>query len=102
MQGVTGVITTICLNPCFDRTVEVDSLKLNSVNRIRTARDDLGGKGINVAIVARRLGLDVQCLGLTGTEGSAVLSEQLDREGLKHFFLHVPGRVRTNMKRCGC
>ena len=56
MQGVTGVITTICLNPCFDRTVEVDSLKLNSVNRIRTARDDLGGKGINVAIVAQRLG----------------------------------------------
>ena len=89
MQGVTGVITTICLNPCFDRTVEVDSLKLNSVNRIRTARDDLGGKGINVAIVAQRLGLDVQCLGLMGVEGAAELSQQMDREGLKHTFLKI-------------
>ena len=95
---MTVVITTICLNPCFDRTVEVDSLKLNSVNRIRSARDDLGGKGINVAIVARRLGLNVQCLGLMGVEGSAELSEQMDREGLMHSFLHIPGRVRTNMK----
>lgn len=92
------MITTICLNPCFDRTVEVDSLQLNSVNRIRSARDDLGGKGINVAVVARRLGLDVQCLGLMGTEGSTELSELMDREGLKHSFLQVPGRVRTNMK----
>ena len=92
------MITTICLNPCFDRTVEVDSLKLNSVNRIRTARDDLGGKGINVAIVAQRLGLDVQCLGLMGVEGAAELSQQMDREGLKHTFLKIPGRVRTNMK----
>ena len=92
------MITAICLNPCFDRTVEVDSLKLNSVNRIRAARDDLGGKGINVAIVASRLGLDVQCLGLMGEEGSAELTEQMDREGLRHSFLRVPGRVRTNMK----
>ena len=92
------MITTICLNPCFDRTVEVDSLQISRVNRIRSARDDLGGKGINVAVVARRLGLDVQCLGLMGAEGSAELEEMMDREGLKHHFLSVPGRVRTNMK----
>ena len=98
MQEVTGMITTICLNPCFDRTVTVDSLQMNRVNRIRTARDDLGGKGINVAVVAKRLGLEVQCLGLTGSEGSSELSEMMDRENLKHHFLSVPGRVRTNMK----
>ncbi len=92
------MITTICLNPWFDRTVEVDSLQLNRVNRIRTARDDMGGKGINVAVVAQRLGLDVQCLGLMGGEGSVELSEMMDRENLRHHFLSVPGRVRTNMK----
>ena len=92
------MITTICLNPCFDRTVEVDSLQISRVNRIRCARDDMGGKGINVAVVAKRLGLDVQCLGLMGQEGSVELREMMDREGLKHHFLSVPGRVRTNMK----
>ena len=54
------MITTICMNPCFDKTVEVDELKVGQVNRIRDARVDQGGKGINVAVVAERLGLDVQ------------------------------------------
>ena len=92
------MITTICMNPCFDRTVEVDTLQISRVNRIRNARDDLGGKGINVAVVAGRLGLDVQCIGIMGTDGSSELGGLMDREGLQHRFLTVPGRVRTNMK----
>jgi len=92
------VITTICMNPCFDRTVEVDTLQISRVNRIRNARDDLGGKGINVAVVAGRLGLDAQCIGIMGTDGSSELCGLMDREGLRHRFLTVPGRVRTNMK----
>ncbi len=92
------MITTICLNPCFDRTVEVDSLQPGKVNRIRAARDDMGGKGINVAVVAGRLGLEVQCIGIMGENGANELSARMDRENLKHSFLTVPGRVRTNMK----
>ncbi len=92
------MITTICMNPCFDRTVEVDTLQISRVNRIRNARDDLGGKGINVAVVAGRLGLDVQCIGIMGADGSSELCSLMDREGLRHRFLTVPGRVRTNMK----
>ena len=64
------MITTICMNPSFDRTVEIDTLQIGQVNRIGNARIDLGGKGINVAVVADRLGLDVQCLGLMGKDGS--------------------------------
>ena len=52
------MITTICLNPSFDRTVEMNSLKVGDVNRVRALREDMGGKGINVAVVAQRLGLD--------------------------------------------
>ena len=92
------MITTICLNPCFDKTVNVDSLQPGQVNRIRDTRVDLGGKGINVAVVARRLGLDVQCIGMMGEDGSADLTALMDREDLKHRFLTVPGHVRTNMK----
>lgn len=93
-----ALITTICLNPCFDKTVNVDRLYPGQVNRIRDARVDLGGKGINVAVVARRLGLDVQCLGIMGENGSADLTAMMDREGLKHQFMTVPGHIRTNMK----
>ena len=94
------MITTICLNPCFDKTVNVDTLQPGQVNRIRDARVDLGGKGINVAVVAKRLGLDVQCIGTMGEGGAAELTGMMDREGLKHRFLTVPGHVRTNMKVC--
>ena len=92
------MITTICLNPSFDRAVEMDTLKLGEVNRIRALREDLGGKGINVAVVAQRLGLDVQCLGIMGEDGAQQLSAMMDQEHLNHHFLRIPGKVRTNLK----
>jgi len=92
------MITTICLNPSFDKAVEMDSLRLGEVNRIRELREDLGGKGINVAVVAQRLGLDVQCIGTMGENGADQLSSMMDQENLKHHFLRIPGRVRTNLK----
>ena len=57
------MITTICLNPALDRTVTVDSLVPGQVNRIRNARTDVGGKGVNVAVVCRRLGLEAKVIG---------------------------------------
>ena len=92
------MITTICLNPCFDKTVNVDRMQAGQVNRIKEARVDLGGKGINVAVVAKRLGLEAQCLGIMGESGAVELTAMMDREGLKHKFLTVQGHVRTNMK----
>ena len=92
------MITTICLNPCFDKTVNVDTLLPGQVNRIRDARVDMGGKGINVAVVAKRLGLDAQCIGIMGENGSSDLKSMMNREGLKHQFLSVEGHVRTNLK----
>lgn len=94
------MITTICLNPCFDKTVNVENLQTGQVNRIRDTRVDLGGKGINVAVVASRLGLDVQCIGIMGENGATELTAMMNREGLKHRFMTVPGHVRTNMKVC--
>ncbi len=94
------MITTICLNPCFDKTVEVDRLELGQVNRTRSARVDLGGKGINVAVVAHRLGLEAQAIGVMGEDGSEELCRLMDAEGIPHHFLTVPGHVRTNMKIC--
>ena len=92
------MITTICMNPCFDRTVQVGELKIGQVNRIGNARIDLGGKGINVARVAERLGLDVQCLGIMGKDGSEELTALIEKEHLKHSFQLIPGHVRTNTK----
>ena len=92
------MITSICMNPSFDKTVEVDTLAVGEVNRIRTTRQDVGGKGINVAVVARRLGLDVRCVGCVGRDGADLVSDALDRERIDHDFVMVSGAVRTNTK----
>ncbi len=92
------MITTICLNPAFDKTVKVEELRLGEVNRILHVREDLGGKGINVAAVARRLKLQVQCLGCMGETGSGKLREKMVEEGIPFEFMTIPGAIRTNMK----
>ncbi len=92
------MITTICLNPAFDKTVTVDELRLGEVNRILHVREDLGGKGINVAAVARRLGLRAQCLGCMGEAGAAKLREKMAEEGVAFEFMTIPGSIRTNLK----
>lgn len=92
------MITTICLNPSFDRTVEVDAFVPYEVNRIRAVRRDVGGKGLNVAIVAHRLGLEAQCLGCMGAQDAETFSQMVQKEGVPFHFLPVPGHVRTNTK----
>ncbi len=92
------MITTICMNPSFDRTVEVDALMPGQVNRIRTSRTDVGGKGVNVAVVASRLHMDAMVMGLAGENGVERVRAAMDHEGVAHGFWPVPGAVRVNTK----
>ncbi len=92
------MITALCMNPAFDRTLEVDRLVPGELNRVRVSRQDVGGKGINVAVVAKRLGLEARVVGCAGQEGAAAISAMLDGEGIRHALLPIPGRVRTNLK----
>jgi len=92
------VITTICLNPALDRTVTVDALVPGQVNRIRTSRTDVGGKGVNVAVVCRRLGLEAQVIGCAGVDGYAKLRAKAEAEDMGCEFHTVEGAVRVNTK----
>ena len=92
------MITTICLNPALDRTVTVDSLVPGQVNRIRQSRTDVGGKGVNVAVVCRRLGLDAQVIGCAGVDGYAKLQAKAKAEGIGCDFHTVEGAIRVNTK----
>lgn len=97
-MGASALLTMICLNPALDRTVTVDAFQPGAVNRIRASRTDVGGKGVNVALVCRRLGLPVQVLGCAGAEGAEKVRAALTAEGAEHAFLTVDGAVRINTK----
>lgn len=92
------MITTVCMNPALDRTVTVDALEKGQVNRIRSSRTDVGGKGVNVAVVAKRLRLDAQVIGVAGEDGLERICAAMDAEGVRHAFLPVEGAVRVNTK----
>lgn len=93
------MITTVCMNPALDKTVTVDALVPGQVNRIRSSRTDVGGKGVNVAVVARRLGLfPVQVIGCAGVEGFRKLRDAMAREDVAQRFHTVEGAIRVNTK----
>lgn len=92
------MITTVCMNPAFDKTVTVDALQPDEVNRVRDSRVDVGGKGVNVAIVAQRLGVEARCIGCAGEDGADRFRALLEAQGLRHWFQTVPGTLRTNLK----
>ena len=60
------MIYTVTLNPALDKTVEIPSLTVDSVNRITTMRTDPGGKGVNVSKVIQKLGGESTATGILG------------------------------------
>ena len=92
------MITTVCLNPCLDKTASVSALVPGGLNRIRSTRIDAGGKGVNVAVTLSRLGLDARCVLFLPEEGSAPLTGKLRAEHIAVGAVDVPGSLRTNLK----
>ena len=92
------MITTVCMNPSFDKTASVSQLLPGDVNRLQNVRVDVGGKGINVAIVLQRLGIPVHCVGCLGAENQDRFLRMIEQENVTFDYLSVSGEVRTNLK----
>ena len=92
------MITTVCMNPSFDKTASVDTLATGGLNRLRDVRVDVGGKGVNVAVVLKRLGVPVSCVGCLGERGRESFLQMIRQEGVPFDYLPMPGEVRTNLK----
>lgn len=92
------MITTISLNPAIDKTILLTDLKIGSVNRIASVREDIGGKGINVAKILNRWNVPTQTCGFFGSKNKKYVEELLSQETLTHYFLEVDGITRTNTK----
>lgn len=92
------MITTVCMNPSFDKTASVDRIVPGEVNRMKHVRVDLGGKGINVAITLKRLGVPVHCITCIGDVNQPAFLRMVEKEGLLLDYLTVEGKTRTNLK----
>jgi 1-phosphofructokinase len=92
------MITTVTLNPCIDYTIRVPGVNLGELNLVASSRTDMAGKGLNVSIVLKELGVGTLCTGISFAGNHGLLRAHLDRLGVPHDFVVAPGDIRTNIK----
>ncbi|MCH5260633.1 MAG: 1-phosphofructokinase [Lachnospiraceae bacterium] len=90
-------ILTVTLNPAVDKTYTTQSVIVGNVNRMRTAMNIAGGKGVNVTKILRQYGCDVAATGFLGGYSGRFIEEELEKRGTECRFIHVTGETRSNM-----
>ena len=92
------MILTVCLNPCTDVTIEVDSLNIGKINHVKNKTLSFTGAALNVAIGVARLHGQSYATGFMYNENGSLFEQALDREGVPSVFVWNKGRVRENYK----
>lgn len=90
--------TTVTLNPCIDLTVDIETLQRGALQMARHQWIHMGGKGINVSVVLRALGLPTMCTGLVFDSNGKQLTDFLEQRQIAHAFAQAKGTIRTNIK----
>ncbi|MGN1154769.1 MAG: 1-phosphofructokinase [Agathobacter sp.] len=93
------MIYTVTFNPAIDYVIYTGEVKLGSTNRSVREEIYFGGKGINVSIVLKELGIESKALGfLAGFTGDAIEKGLADM-GIDTDFVHLEeGNSRINVK----
>lgn len=92
------MILTVCLSPCIDVNIEVDSLGVGRSNKIISKRTYFTGKALNVAIGIARLQGEAFATGFMNEVNGGQFEQKLHREGVPYKFVWNEGRVRENYK----
>ena len=92
------MIYTLTLNPAVDYYITVDGFKPGVVNRTKGEKINFGGKGINVSIVAKELGLKSTCMGFVGGFTGEALENHLKQKSIDCDFVKIDGNTRINVK----
>lgn len=93
------MIYTVTFNPSLDYIVSVDGFKLGLTNRTGSELLLPGGKGINVSIVLKNLGVESTALGFAAGFTGEEIERRLGEMGVRHEFIRVAtGFSRINVK----
>ena len=93
------MIYTVTFNPSLDYIVSVDDFKLGLTNRTSSELMLPGGKGINVSIVLKNLGIQSTALGFMAGFTGKEIERGLKAFGISSDFIHVKsGMSRINVK----
>jgi 1-phosphofructokinase len=93
------MIYTVTFNPAIDYLLYVPRLTPGTILRAEREKIFFGGKGINVSLILRELGVESTAMGfLAGFTGSA-MEQELTRAGIHTDFVRLKkGFTRINVK----
>lgn len=90
------MIYTCTMNPAIDLFVEMETFVVDEVNRSKYEEYQANGKGINVSIVLKQLGIDSMVLGFLGGFSGQFIKDSLDDLLINNNFIVVDGITRIN------
>lgn len=93
------MIYTVTFNPAIDYIAEVNNFKMNEVNRAISEKILAGGKGINVSVVLKNLGIESVALGIIAGFSGNEIKRRVEEFGIKTDFVFIPDKFsRINVK----
>lgn len=93
------MVYTVTFNPAIDYVVHTDEMTVGSVNRAKSEKIYFGGKGINVSIVLKELGIPSKALGFVAGFTGAAIEQGIVEKGIETDFVHLEnGFSRINVK----
>ena len=93
------MIYTVTFNPSLDYVITTEDFALGKTNRAKNEQIFPGGKGINVSIVLKNLGVESTAIGFTAGFTGEEIQRRLKAMGLRTDFLPVrEGMSRINVK----
>ncbi|MEY8518036.1 1-phosphofructokinase [Lachnospiraceae bacterium 29-84] len=93
------MIYTVTFNPSLDYIVNVEDFTLGAVNRTTKELVYPGGKGINVSLVLKNLGVENTALGFLAGFTGIEIERALQEWGCFTDFIRIPeGMSRINLK----
>lgn len=93
------MIYTITFNPALDYISQVENFQKGKINRTTNEKILPGGKGLNVSIVLKNLGIDNTALGFIAGFTGDELKRRIEQYNVKTNFIKVEnGITRINVK----
>lgn len=93
------MIYTVTFNPSLDYIVSMNDFQMGMTNRTTAEQIFAGGKGINVSIVLKNLGIENTALGFTAGFTGEQIEKEIQNMGLLTDFIHVANGIsRINIK----
>lgn len=91
------MILCVAGNPAIDKVFEIDRIAVGEIHRPSGLTKRPGGKGLNVACAAGRLGAEVTVSGLLGGHAGRWIEDQLAGEPIEGSFVWTSVETRSSL-----